>query len=423
MKFGRQQKRLSSGWTQAAIFNAMLLLLPVLAANVVSGVFAARDFPQTPRPAALEATRAEIKAQFVELASDGDQKRAYWASLVDLQLRERNMPAARGFLLAAPEMLDERDREAVQQAAPQAVPFGTQDEQLVGAALLFLPNDVRVRYETANRPVGMDMAVPAVDVADAEPETSDALDALETPEPVQFSAPSDAGFSVLGNFEDLVRNGQDWLAGETTQSFSLRVTGLGLLTDRLDPPGTIDLREATSLLKAADRAARLHRDFREDLSEDLDAALPDEDLRAAMAEALSPGSTMAEQAAALEEAFLATARQDALPAIYAQAGQINEIVDATSPVATLAMLEHVSSETDLRRARLVAESGGDRAVALEAVIGRNVLYAARTGIELTREDVLEIMGLAAAAMALFWMVMLSFQRYVRSPVQPLEYYE
>ncbi|MEM9739619.1 MAG: hypothetical protein AAF829_07095 [Pseudomonadota bacterium] len=422
MKFGRQQKRLSSGWTQSAIFNGMLLLLPVLAANVVTGVFAARDFPQTPRPAALEATRAEIKAQFAELAIEGEQSRAHWAGLVDLQLRERNMPAARGFLLAAPEMLDTRDREAVEQAAPQAVPFGTQDEQLVGAALLFLPNDVRVRYETANQPVGMDMSREMVVVASVEPvEPTASVDELN--EAPQVTQPTDSGFSVLGSFEDLVRNGQDWLAGETTQSFSLRITGLGLLTDRLGPPGTIDLREATSLLKAADRAARLTPGFRDRVSEDLDAVLPETDLRLAMANALAPGSTTVEQAEALEQAFLETTRVDSLGRIYAQVSQINEIVDATSPVATLAMLEHVNTETDLRRARLVAESGGDRAVALEAVIGRDVLYAARTGIELSREDVLEIMGLAAAAMALFWMVMLSFQQYVRSPIHPLEYYE
>ena len=46
---------------------------------------------------------------------------------------------------------------------------------------------------------------------------------------------------------------------------------------------------------------------------------------------------------------------------------------------------------------------------------------ARTGIDLSRQDVLEIMGLTAAAMALFWMVMLSMNRYMRSPIRPLLY--
>jgi hypothetical protein len=85
------------------------------------------------------------------------------------------------------------------------------------------------------------------------------------------------------------------------------------------------------------------------------------------------------------------------------------------------MLEHVNSVTDLRRARLVAEAGGDRAIALESLIGGSILMTARTGIDLSRQDVLEIMGLTAAAMALFWMVMLSMNRYMRSPIRPLLY--
>jgi hypothetical protein len=418
MNFGRRQTRLSSGWTQAAIFNAMLLLLPVLAANVVSGVFTARDFPHSPRPAALESTREEINKEFVSLAAGADDRRDHWASLVDLQLRERNMPAARGFLLAAPQMLDERDREAVEQAAPQAVPFGTRNEQLVGAALLFLPNDVRVRFETANRPPQIDTPSPNAEVA-AQTERSN-----ETGEPVRRVAAPETGFSVLGNFEDLVRSGRDWLAGETNQSFSLRVTGLGLLSDQLDTPTNVDLRETMSLLKAADRAARLQPEFRELLEDHIERALPDAALRVAMAEALSPGSTTPEQATALEAAFLEVLDESQINTLYAKVAQVNEIVDAVGPVATLALLDHVSSETDLRRARLVAESGGERAVALEAVVGRDVLYVARTGVELTREDVLEIMGLAAAAMSLFWMVLLSFQRYMGRPRVALNaYYE
>jgi len=396
----------------------MLLLLPVLAANVVSGVFTARDFPHSPRPAALESTREEINKEFVSLAAGADDRRDHWASLVDLQLRERNMPAARGFLLAAPQMLDERDREAVEQAAPQAVPFGTRNEQLVGAALLFLPNDVRVRFETANRPPQIDTPSPNAEVA-AQTERSN-----ETGEPVRRVAAPETGFSVLGNFEDLVRSGRDWLAGETNQSFSLRVTGLGLLSDQLDTPTNVDLRETMSLLKAADRAARLQPEFRELLEDHIERALPDAALRVAMAEALSPGSTTPEQATALEAAFLEVLDESQINTLYAKVAQVNEIVDAVGPVATLALLDHVSSETDLRRARLVAESGGERAVALEAVVGRDVLYVARTGVELTREDVLEIMGLAAAAMSLFWMVLLSFQRYMGRPRVALNaYYE
>ncbi|MCI4646265.1 MAG: hypothetical protein MRY64_15905 [Hyphomonadaceae bacterium] len=399
----------------------MLILLPVLSANVVSGIFATRDFPQTPRPAALEATRTEIKARFASLASSVEDRRDYWASLVALQLRERNMPAARGFLLAATEMLDPRDREAVTQAGPQAVPFGTEDEQLVGAALLFLPNDVRVRYETALLPPSLagdsETEIETQPVAETSSDTSDAMVFSSN----RVSQLGPAGFSVLGSYEDLVRNTRDWLAGEPDEAFALRITALGLMAEDLDAPANVDLREAASLLKAADRARRLSPGFREHLSADLELALPLSPLRARMADSLAEMVPLPEQAEALHIAFQETLQEDSLGPLYADTIQINEIVDATGPVAALAMLEHVDSIIDLRRARLVAEAGGDRSIALEAMIGRQVLNTARTGVDLTRQDVLEIMGLAAAAMALFWMVMLSMQRYMRSPIRPLLY--
>lgn len=425
MDFGRRRSSLSSGWLQAAIFNGMLLLLPILAANVVSGVFATRDFPQTPRPAALEATRSEIKARFASLATSADDRRDYWANLVALQLRERNMPAARGFLLAATEMLDERDREAVIQAAPQAVPFGTQDEQLVGAALLFLPNDVRVRYETALMPPRLDdetgddtLTAPAqLPVSATEPESEENHEFNS----MRVSPIGVGGFSVLGSFEDLVRNSRDWLAGQPDEAFGLRITALGLMADDLEEPENVDLREAASLLKAADRAGRLRPGFRERLSFDLEQALPLAPLRTRMSEALAVVAPVSEQADALHAAFRETLNVEGLGPLYVDAAQINEIVDATGPVSALAMLEHVDSVTDLRRARLVAEAGGDRAIALESLIGGSILMTARTGIDLSRQDVLEIMGLTAAAMALFWMVMLSMNRYMRSPIRPLLY--
>lgn len=412
---------MSSGWMHAAIFNAMLVLLPVLAANVVSGVFATRDFPQTPRPAALEATRTEIKARFASLASDVDDRRDYWASLVDLQLRERNMPAARGFLLAATEMLDARDREAVIQAAPQAVPFGTEDEQLVGAALLFLPNDVRIRYETALLPPRLEDETPTEPATLPAPETLEEEPAGMVYSSARVSPMGVGGFSVLGSYEDLVRNTRDWLAGEPDEAFTLRITALGLMADDLETPVNVDLREAASLLKAANRAGRLTPGFRERLSYDLEQALPLSPLRLRMTEALSVVAPVSEQAEALHGVFRETLQMDGLGPLYSDTLQINEIVDATGPVATLSMLEHVESVIDLRRARLVAEAGGDRAIALEAMIGPSILMTARTGIDLSRRDVLEIMGLAAAAMALFWMVMLSMQRYMRSPIRPLLY--
>ena len=415
MDFGKRQSGKPSGWLQAAIFNAMLFLLPVLAANVVASVFAARDFPSTPRPAALEATRDAIKEQFALMAPDPELRRDYWADLVDLQLRERNMAAARGVLLSAPQMLDERDRTAVEQAAPQALPFGTEDEQLVGAALLFLSNDVRVRYENLRRPP----EVPDLTFEGSDEAGEDEADAVV----IQPLSQSTASFSVLGTFADLVRLSRDWImeAPETADSTQLRLTGLGLIAENIETSPDIDLAEVMSLLKAADRARRLDPDYSDRIERLLNATLPEELLRVQLETALAELQTTDEQGLAVRSAFERTLDVGALSLLLADVAQINEMVDAVGAVPTLALLEHVGSETDLRRMRLLSEAGGDRTVALEVLGGERVLNAARTGIELSREDVLEIMGLAAAAMALFWMVMLGMARNMSGPVRPLRY--
>ncbi|MEO0466685.1 MAG: hypothetical protein AAF216_09095 [Pseudomonadota bacterium] len=419
MEFGRRQSGTPSGWLQAAIFNAMLFLLPFLAANVVASVFAARDFPSTPRPAALEATREAIKSQFEIMAPASDERRAYWADLVDLQLRERNLAAARGVLLAAPQMLDERDRTAVEKAAPQTVPFGTEDEQLVGAALLFLSNDVRVRYENLRRPP----VVPAFSLNDDSEANSDVPGTPASGTLIETASANSSGFSVLGTFADLVGLSREWIMEppETADSTQLRLTGLGLIADSIETPTDVNLAEAASLLKAADRARRLDDDYRARMIRLLNGAVPESSLRPGLETALQQLQTTGEQSELVRAAFESTIVAEAVPPLLADVAQINEIVNAVGAVPTLSLLEHVRGQTDLRRMRLLAEAGGDRTVALEVLAGDGVLDAARTGIELSREDVLEIMGLAAAAMALFWMVMLGLARNMSGPVRTLRY--
>lgn len=424
MRFARRHSDSSPGWVQSALFNAVLLLLPLMAANVVSGIFSARDFPASPRAGALEATRIEIISRFERLGPRGDSARAHWAQLVDTQLRRRQMSAARGFLLAAPQMLDERDREAVLQAAPQAVPFGTEDEQLIGAALLFLPNDVRVRYETATQPAEIPAIASQADAGNPSAADTAQADTTEPAEmrPVAASSPtSDSSFSLLGTMADLARSARDWAGRPEADGFLVRMTGLGLIAEETDRTRGLGLDRAASLLRTAERAGRLEPDFRRRLVGELDSALPAATLRARLSEGFSSMLTTEQQAELLRQALTSTLRADGLAPLLGDLAQINEIVDAVGPVAALALIEDVRTENDLRKMRLIAESGGDRAIALESLIGRDILLTARTGIELTREDVLEIMGLAATAMALFWLLLSNMRRYMLSPIRPFSY--
>ncbi len=423
----------SSGWLQAVIFNAMLVLIPVLAANVVAGVFSVREFPADPTIGAIVETRSEIERAFQDLPPRGADPRSYWSDLVDRELRARDMAAARGFLLAAPQLLDERDRTAIASASRENASnprFSTQDERVAAAALLFLPNDVRARYETATRPPEISFDTPTA-LAGTQDEAGNASDAADvSTSPVSDNQPGSASpravmtgtrdiageFSVLGRSEDLTRNSREWLAneessdGNRSSGFELRLTGLGLFADDMIDRPNHDFRRAASLLKSAHRAGRLTENYQAKLESAVDDVLPPATLRTRLTAAFEEPLPTSERSAAVEDVFRATLRPAAMDELLAEIHQINRLQDVIGPVASLGLIEHVRSSSDMRRVRLIVEAGGDRAVALEKQIGEDVLVTARTGVKLGRSDVLEIMGLAAAAMAVFWMALAALQR-------------
>jgi hypothetical protein len=93
--------------------------------------------------------------------------------------------------------------------------------------------------------------------------------------------------------------------------------------------------------------------------------------------------------------------------------QIDRIGTLTSPAAAVTLIEQVRDASDLRRVRLIAEAGGDRAVALVKQSGAGALRIADTGIRWTLEMVLQVMGMTAAALALFFVTWSTFRRNVR----------
>ncbi|NBC20314.1 MAG: hypothetical protein GVY06_04610 [Alphaproteobacteria bacterium] len=427
----RSSAKAPSGWLQAVIFNAMLVLIPVLAANVVAGVFSIREFPSDPTIESIVETRSEIDKAFRNMPPRGADPRSYWSDLVDRELRARDMAAARGFLLAAPQLLDERDRKAIASASDEngSNPrFSTEDERVAAAALLFLPNDVRARYETATRPPEISLE-PArdeagedrADTADTENAGADPADetapASPTERPVSAAAGAGPGaFSVLGRMEDLARNSREWLAGpqfaggQRDDGFELRLTGLGLVADEVIDRPEYNVRQAASLLRSAHRAGRLTDSYTARLEYALDTVLPPATLRTRLNTAFEEIMPTAERSRAIAQVFVSTLRPEGMTRLLGEVHQLNRLEDAIGPVAALGLIEHVASSTDMRRARLIADAGGDRAVALEKQIGSDVLDVARTGVKLSRSDVLEIMGLAAAAMAVFWMALATLQR-------------
>ena len=410
----RQNSNRSTAWFLALIFNGLMFLLPIIAARVVIIAFSGSGIGQAPTPEALTETRRNIEAEFERMAPRSEDARLYWSNLIERELRAKDLSAARGFLLAAPQMLDRDDVNAVRAAANAEI-TGTEDERLARAALLFLPNSVRAKYESASRPPSVpvpappateDTGDPAADVT-PEPAPADTSDTPETAlvsdtappalaQPVATTRPS--SFSVLGDLEDLAANSRRWVNGDESDSFVLRLTGLAAIEP--ETPPSVNLTEAASILKGAHRAGRITPTYLSVLTSRLNDVMPERELRPRIASALEELAPMSVLGERVKSAYADAYQADRLPRLTVEVELINRIAEATSPVGAISLLEHVEGMEDMRRARLIAEAGGDRASALVKEVGASALDLARSGIQLTGPLILQIMMLVAAALAL-----------------------
>jgi len=417
----------SPGWIQAVVFNTVMLLTPFLAANAISGLFAAQNFAPEPRIEAIVATRERVDMAFADIVPRSVNRRAFWADRIDQALRDNNIPAARGFLLAAPHMLDSLDQTAIS-AAARDFPFGTADQKLLQAAVLFLPSDVRARYERKLQPLS---AVPdparrprnplAVLGDETEQPTGEvSLDGLrvtsaDTLAPLS-RRPSERTpqFSLLGTFDDLSRHSRRWLRDADDPGIELRLTGVSLLAPPFETVSPEGAGKAASVLRSALRANRLTPAFVNRLERALDAAMPAAQLRVRLGTALEDTLSSNQRAGQVEAAFRDTLTPSGLNPLSWTLQQVAAIADATSSVSAVALIEHIEDGKDLRRMRTVVEAGGDRATALETQIGEDILDMARTGVSVSRYTVLQVVGLAAALLLLFWQAAMAVQRQLQN---------
>ncbi|MEM0984724.1 MAG: hypothetical protein AAGJ32_00610 [Pseudomonadota bacterium] len=415
MALTHRKSRRGSGWRQAVVFNTVMLLTPFLAANAVSGLFATQTFAPTPSVEAIFATRERIDARFREIVPRGVNARAYWASVVDQSLRENNLPAAKGFLVGAPYMLDPEDARAIFAAANDE-PFGTKDEKLLKAAIFFLPNDVRARYERKLRPTEI---VPSPTRRPPSPDdvlgtgASDrervSLAALErdTAQRPRRPEPSTSQFSMLGTFNDLARHSRRWVPDADDPGIELRLTGFGLIAASLDEAvlGSLSPEQAAaavSVLRSALRANRLQPAFVERLERALDATLPAPQLRLRLGIALDDRGRPSDLGERVKRAFSDTLSTDELEDLLRDLVQVSAIAETAGSVSAVALVEHVGGGDDLRRLRTVVDAGHDRVTALETRIDDSVLALARTGVSISRYTVMQVIGLATALIFLFW---------------------
>ena len=420
--FSRKKRSLGSGagvsGVQAFVFNLVLLLAPVFSAHLVIEAFAERGFGDSPTREAIRQTRVEIDSAFAELVAVSGDPDGVWANAVDEQLRKDNLVAARGFLLAGPQMMSRERADALEAAGAEQV-AGSDDERLANAALLFLPNDVRNRYERLVRPSLVTLGTVSEEdtaEADASGNAADAVDvepisAPDAPTPevrvavARYEVPSvPRAFDLVGDPEDLANRSARWMRDEPTDEMILRLRGFAQVAaeavERAEgetaPFSSADLALGVSVITAGHRAGRLDPDYVRQIRARINAAIPEQILRTSLEEVFSRVETTAVRAVSVREAYIDSARPNAVRRLALELELVSRIADRTSPTAAMDLIQYARDQDDLRRLRVITEAGGDRAAALSTLLGSDILSLANSGVKWTR-------GLSIRALLLCFM--------------------
>lgn len=408
----RRKSRLPFAVFPALIFNSALCLTPFIGALAIATAFGDQRPQFEATSDALSATRKAIETRFQRLttASEGES-RDIWADFVRTELEAGDMTTARAFLLAAPAMLNGPDGESLK--ARLAVADGSGDQALIEAAVAYLPEDVQVAYERQSASVVslFDNAAPqdAVDGA-ASPGAPQTLQspasAAPRSEPAQDSFDDRAEYRVLGDLRDLSLQAARWSRDDLIDEFAFTLAGVGLTL--ADP----EAREGASVLMSARRGKRLEPSFELYIERKLYEAAPPQRLKRLLAgEFQSEFGYGTSGPAIVESAFKSSVDRLALEAVLQDLRVIRDIARDTSPSSAVAILSQVHDGADLHRARLVAQAGGDMAVALARYDGEHLLDAARTAINWS--DALRLQ-LAALAACLAILLLISFNVLWRS---------
>ena len=262
----KRKRKTPFAWFNAFLFMGLLTLAPVIGARVVAESFGGRSLEFEVTPEAVAATRDAIDRRFRLIMQNTPDRRGEWSRLVGEEVEAGRLATARGYLLAAPYMLDDADARALQAAAFAQELAG--DEALAQAALAYLSKDVRSAYERATSPVA---AVWRVAVGDQEASSGQTQDianaALSDDAVVQLDGSmtdgedeSDMGLNVLGDSRDLALKAARWVRGDRIDTFAFTMSGLGLTV--MDSRA----RSGASVVRSAYRAHRLNPDLAGDLA-------------------------------------------------------------------------------------------------------------------------------------------------------------
>ncbi len=396
----------------AVMFNSLLILLPVIAANTVRQAYEGVGVAEAPTIDAVMQTRDRMDAAFAELApKEANRKLPFWQDKVQRALEDKDVDALRGYLLAAPAMLG-NDLGRQVRARAEAETKGTADERMIRAALQKVPESVAraIEYE-----LGLPQAPLTPPVIAAAATVPEELPGEEIGEVLQAGARPelDWRFRLLGSYADLAGMSQRWIGGDWSDSIVFKLTGIGLVQQGISDGLSDGHIRAVSIVKSASRSKRLSSQFTDYLDTLTSAAVPREVLMPAIESVLKEVATTEVRGARVRDAFAQAIDPAGLARLESDLEQIDKIATLTSPSATLSLLSVAQDGTDLRRTRMLAEAGGMQAVALVKERGNDALRVADAGVRWDNSMVLEIMSLTAAGLLLFWVALSTFRIYFR----------
>lgn len=385
----RRKRRLPFAAYAALAFNAAICLTPFVAARAVSTAYGDKRPAYEATSEALAATRQAMDNRLARLSADAEgPPREVWSGFVREQLEANNMSAVNGLLQAAPAMLDGADGAALK--ARIAVADATGEEAVLAAAVAYLPEDLQDEYERRSAsPLALfSNSAPASAVGGTSAATQ-----VDTAQPVSLPLAEEDGparFSILGDLRDLSLTAARWARQDRIDEFAFTLAGVGLIL--ADP----EAREGASIVLSAKRAQKLDPDFELYLERKLYDAVPPQQLKQVLeGEFQNEYGYGTTGPAVVESVFKSSVDRAALEGVLADLRILRNIAHDTSAQSAVVIISKVKDGSDLQRALLVAQAGGDRAVALARYDGDHLLDTARTVIPWNNALRLQVAGLLA----------------------------
>jgi hypothetical protein len=351
----------------AFVMNVCLILTAFAGADLSITLREGGAYGYPPTASARRATRAEIEHIAVKLLPEGMDRRRAWEELVARELREGDPRAARGFVLAAQTLLAPADAGRID----RQVGSRASDADIAAAAAQLLSNETRGDFSEAARWIAQS------DAADRDP----------------------AAFLVLGEERDLAQQAREWLRGRDPDHLTLVLVGIGAaLGEGVGPRVAL----GASALKDARRASRLGPGLAQGLEAAAERAVPAARLRLALLHAADDPAALADEGRAAANAFRACIDREGLAALQAHLAEVGDMAAATSSRGAARLLAQARDLRDLPRLRLVAQAGGDRAVAVAKRLrnGDTLAEAAHGTINWTRPLILDVVALVAALLGM-----------------------